>query len=76
MIKHRWFLFLLQFLILAPSNTTANDQTITVAVASNFYTTLLEIAEQYEVLKGHAIRISAASSGKLYAQISINNRVP
>ena len=70
MIKHRWFLFLLQFLILTPTNTIANDQTITVAVASNFRTTLLEIAEQYEVLNGHAVRISAASSGKLYAQIS------
>ena len=70
MIKHRWLIFFLQFLILAPTNTIASDQTITVAVASNFRTTLQEIAEQYEALKGHAVRISAASSGKLYAQIS------
>lgn len=70
MIKHRWFFFFLQFLILTPTNTIAKDQTITVAVASNFHTTLLEIAEQYEVLNGHSVRISAASSGKLYAQIS------
>ena len=70
MIKHRSFLLSLQVLLLSSTNTIASDQTITVAVASNFHTTLLEIAEQYEALSGHAVRISAASSGKLYAQIS------
>ena len=70
MIKHRSFFVLPQVLLLTSMNTIAENRTITVAVASNFHTTLQEIAEQYEAESGHVVRISSASSGKLYAQIS------
>jgi len=44
--------------------------TLTVAVASNFAGTLYRLAEPFEKKSGHKIRISSASTGKLYAQIN------
>jgi molybdate transport system substrate-binding protein len=43
--------------------------TLSVATASNFSDTLKRIAPAFEKATGHHLRISAASSGKLYAQI-------
>ena len=43
---------------------------INVAVASNFITTLRQLADSFEEQSGHSLRISGASTGKLYAQIT------
>lgn len=43
---------------------------LTIAVASNFRSAAEEIAEQFAEDTGHTTRISSASTGKLYAQIS------
>ena len=50
------------------SGMVAADQ-IRIAVASNFYVPMLEIARQFELTSSHSVVISAGSSGKLYAQI-------
>ena len=44
-------------------------ESITVAVASNFTATLQDLAARFEVESGHSVRVSSASTGKLYAQI-------
>lgn len=43
--------------------------TVTVAVASNFTRSAAELAEHFEAETGIAVRLSAGSTGKLYAQI-------
>ncbi len=47
----------------------ASAETIRVAVASNFSATLQALAKQFEKESGHTVKISSASTGKLYAQI-------
>jgi len=50
---------------------SANAQeSITVAVASNFVPAMREIAARFEVVSGQTVRMSSASTGKLYAQIT------
>lgn len=50
--------------------TQASEQlTIKVAVASNFKSSLSEIAQNYEVMTGQKVLISSASTGTLYNQI-------
>lgn len=46
-----------------------NTETLTVAVASNFSRPAHKIAANFEAETGNAIRITTASTGKLYAQI-------
>ncbi|VAX09515.1 Molybdenum ABC transporter, substrate-binding protein ModA [hydrothermal vent metagenome] len=57
-------LFMLLF-VLGP----AAADTVHVAVASNFTVPLRLLAASFEEQSGHQIKISAASTGKLYAQI-------
>ena len=47
----------------------APAETIRVAVASNFSATLQALAKQFEKASGHTVKLSSASTGKLYAQI-------
>ena len=47
----------------------AQAESITVAVASNFARPAEEIVAQFESASGHAVRVTTASTGKLYAQI-------
>ncbi len=47
----------------------ASQERVTVAVASNFARTATEIADRFTAETGYQVRISAASTGKLYAQI-------
>ena len=61
----RPWLFL--FALLAGAGAAADD--LTVAVASNFSRTAHELAERFTASSGVAVRISAGSTGKLYAQI-------
>jgi molybdate transport system substrate-binding protein len=55
-------------LLLYPVAATAEDY-VTVAVASNFGATAREIATQFEQVADYELRITTASTGKLYAQI-------
>jgi len=56
-------------LILLPVAAAAEDY-VTVAVASNFGATARAIAAQFEQDEGYEIRITTASTGKLYAQVT------
>ena len=60
--------YLLAGLLLAVSGEAFAER-ISVAVASNFVTTLRQLAEKFEGQSDHGIDIASASTGKLYAQI-------
>ena len=49
--------------------TAVQAETLNVAVASNFVYTLKSLSEDFNKQTGHDLRISSASTGKLYAQI-------
>lgn len=66
-IKRMWRVSLL--LVVVASTGVARAETLTVAVASNFTTTLKAVATAFEAGSEHRLRISSASTGKLYAQI-------
>ena len=58
------------FLLIACEKTELkNSETVTVAVASNFLLPMQALSRQYEEQSGIQIKLSAGSSGKLYAQI-------
>ncbi|MDH3429618.1 MAG: molybdate ABC transporter substrate-binding protein [Gammaproteobacteria bacterium] len=57
---------LLLLLLLAE---VGHADSLTVAVASNFARPAHELAERFEKTSGHELRITTASTGKLYAQI-------
>lgn len=63
MLRGRLLLFLL---LLAEAG---NTESLTVAAASNFARPAHELAERFEKASGHDVRITTASTGKLYAQI-------
>lgn len=48
---------------------TSSAEQLTIAVASNFARPAQELATLYEKSSGNAVRITTASTGKLYAQI-------
>ena len=56
----------LLFLLLSP---TANAGEVTVAAASNFLTTLEELAARFEAETAHEVTVTHGSTGQLYAQI-------
>jgi molybdate transport system substrate-binding protein len=57
-------------LLLLPFAFSISDaELLTIAVASNFSRTAHEIAARYEEASGNPVRITTASTGKLYAQI-------
>ena len=56
------------FTILLPTACFA-DENLSIAVASNFQATVKEIAVEFTQATGTPVRISAGSSGKLFAQI-------
>ena len=51
------------------TNSDAEADEILIAVASNFYNPLREIARSFEKETGHKVQVVAGSTGKLYAQI-------
>ena len=55
-------------MILLPVAATGEDD-VTVAVASNFAATARDVVAQFSRETGHGVRITTASTGKLYAQI-------
>ena len=62
-----WFTLLMGSLLIAIRPVIAGE--VHVAVASNFATTLAGLSPLFEQTSGHSLTISAASSGKLFAQI-------
>ena len=56
-------------LLVLPLAAAAESRVVTVAVASNFKVTATELALVFEAETGHRVRLSAGSTGKLYAQI-------
>lgn len=56
-------------LVLIMGTLHASAAEVRVAVASNFTTTLRELAPLFEQQSGHRLMISFSSTGKLYAQI-------
>ena len=58
---------LLLILALLPKGAFAGE--VTVAVAANFLPVLKTLARDFSETSGHRLRISAGSTGKLYAQI-------
>jgi len=67
----KYFIGLLVYLAISPCIAYAHntDQTLKLAVASNFRTAAIEIADIFTSQTGYAVNISSASTGKLYAQI-------
>ena len=67
----RYFIILLVYLAVTPGVSYAhnNEQTLRLAVASNFRTAAIEIANIFTSKTGYKVNISTASTGKLYAQI-------
>lgn len=59
-----FFLYLLTWL--AP---VSRAEEISVAVAANFASPMKQIAQEFEALSGHRIKMSFGASGKFYAQI-------
>jgi len=65
MYLHRYVLLSVLFLL----STTVAAETLTIAVASNFSRPAQVLAALYEKTSGHEVRVTTASTGKLYAQI-------
>ncbi len=59
-------LLIMAWMIVSPSSLA---ETVRVAVASNFADTLRRLAPAFQSESGHQLKISVASTGKLYAQI-------
>ena len=55
-------------MLFLPVNAIGED-VVTVAVASNFSTTATELSTAFQAETGYRLRLSMASTGKLYAQI-------
>lgn len=56
-------------LILASPATSAGADTLRVAVATNFVSTLQTLASRFETETGHRVSLASGSTGKHYAQI-------
>lgn len=63
-----FFRYFALFAVLASTSSFA-DESLTIAVASNFQVTAKEIAAEFTAVTQIPTRISAGSTGKLYAQI-------
>lgn len=63
-------MWLIRFILPLVLSATAAAEPLTVAVASNFIRPAGELAARYAEESGNEVRISAASTGKLYAQIT------
>ncbi len=61
---------LLAICLLGTATFASGAESIAVAVASNFTTTMHELAEQFEAETGVSVQVSSASTGTLYAQIT------
>ena len=68
LLSHIKYLFLLSTGLMMAAVVQA--ETLNVAVASNFVYTLKLLSTDFKINTGHELRISSASSGKLFAQIT------
>ncbi|MFL7865347.1 molybdate ABC transporter substrate-binding protein [Vibrio cincinnatiensis] len=55
--------------VLSLFSHTALSQTLTIAVANNFYGSMNALVKDYKQQQGHDVEVSTGSSGQLYAQI-------
>ena len=62
-------LALTTYSVLAAPDRVTNDNKVTVAVASNFLSTMKQLVKTYESDTGRVVRLSGGSTGKHYAQI-------
>ena len=69
MISSRALLLLSALLSAMLQAAAFADETLTVAVASNFHSTAKEIASRFTASTDVSVRLSAGSTGKIYAQI-------
>ncbi|MDT0581180.1 molybdate ABC transporter substrate-binding protein [Brumicola blandensis] len=71
MTQRRILLFSLAMLLLSalPSVYAANEESLHIAVASNFIAPMQDLQKAFETLHNVSLTVSYASSGKLYAQI-------
>lgn len=71
MTQKRILLFTLAMLVLSalPRVRAANDESLHIAVASNFIAPMQDLQKAFETLHNVSLTVSYASSGKLYAQI-------
>lgn len=67
-MAYKFSLFYSIFLISLVTSSVHADK-LNIAVASNFARTLHSLAEGFKLKTGHQLRISSASTGKLYTQI-------
>ncbi|MBV1919530.1 MAG: molybdate ABC transporter substrate-binding protein [Pseudomonadales bacterium] len=61
---------LTSYSVFAAPGEASNDNKVTVAVASNFLSTMKQLVDTYESDTGRVVRLSGGSTGKHYAQIS------
>lgn len=61
---------LIVLFLLAVFATQSHADNINIAVASNFSHTLQMLADDFKAKTGHQLRVSSASTGKLYTQIN------
>lgn len=65
-----FFARLTLILVLSAMNfSAAHANRLHIAVATNFLTTMQQLAEAYAAESGHDVQVSSGSTGKLYAQI-------
>jgi molybdate transport system substrate-binding protein len=65
----RRFTFIILYISLYAGTAASYADTLRVAVASNFNHTLKVLAADFQRITPHTLKISSASTGKLYAQI-------
>lgn len=68
-MKIKFLIYSCLNIICLASMTIVQAETVTVAVASNFSTTMKAIVHEFEKDTGHKARLAFSSSGKLFAQI-------
>ncbi len=67
--RRRLGLLLASLALLVLPVSAAKSETLTLAVATNFKAVMEVLAPAFEQESGHSLRVSAGSTGKLYAQI-------
>lgn len=68
-IRFKQILLLISYLLICVAMKISYADELKVAVASNFLKPMKSVAHLYEKETGHQVKISSASTGKLYAQI-------
>ncbi|WP_444997237.1 molybdate ABC transporter substrate-binding protein [Aliikangiella sp. IMCC44359] len=65
----KWFINITVYFVLGTASYHSYADSLNVAVASNFYTPMKHLVLEFEKKSEHKIKLIAASSGKIYAQV-------